>query len=178
MQAGLSRYTFAALAVGALIGVAITVGTTQLQQASDRPACAETVMRAVSTDQPVRGTYQCFDADEQAGLQSIGVDSDTSFAALVGQTGEYHYLHKTADGGYVYEYDRPRSPHDRVQGALAKLGVPMIASAVSRGDLGAAWRVPNDLPSAWSEVTGASQNERSELFTFYMDGDGKINTVK
>lgn len=172
------RTSVVTLVIGVLIGAGATLGTTQVRASMDRPGCAETVMKAVSTDKPVNGSYECFDSSYQAGLQNIGIDSDNAFAQRVGKSGEYHYLHKTADGGYVYEYDRARSPHDRLKGTLTRLGLPAIEADIQRGDFSAAWHVPNDFGAAWSEITGDSQNESSELFTFYMDGSGKITFVK
>lgn len=143
-----------------------------------RPTCADTVMRAVSSAQPVKGTIACFNSDMQAGLQSLGVDSDRAFASRVGVSGDYHYVEKTADGGYVYEYDRALKPHDRVRGAMAALGVQRTAADARRGDVGAALAERRDLGAAWAEITGATQNEKSELFTFYLDGAGKVTAVK
>lgn len=173
-----SRSAFVTVALGVIVGAAAAVGAIEVPAMLDRPSCAETVMKAVSTDRPVHGTYQCFDSSAQAGLQSIGIDSDSAFATQVGVNGEYHYLHKTADGGYVYEYDHPRAPHDRIKGTFATLGVPAIVADLRRGDFMGAWKVPNDFRAAWSEITGASQNESSLLFTIYLDGDGRIASVK
>ncbi|HVH62503.1 MAG TPA: hypothetical protein VNA65_02775 [Candidatus Dormibacteraeota bacterium] len=166
------------LLIGGLIGAGTMLGATQVRASMDRPTCAETVMKAVSTDKPVNGSFECFDSSYRAGLQHIGIDSDNTFASQVGKNGEYHYLHKTADGGYVYEYDRARSPHDRFKGTVSKLGLPSIVAALQRGDFYGAWHVPNDFEAAWSEITGDTQNESSELFTFYMDHSGKITFVK
>src|SRR5207247_331110 len=101
-------------------------------RSGDRPACAETVMQAVATDQAVKGSYTCFDDSMQAGLQTIGIDSDNSFATRVGQNGEYHFLHKTADGGYVYEYDRPEHAHDQVKGANGATAPHRVIGCASR----------------------------------------------
>ncbi len=143
-----------------------------------RPACAETVMRAVSSTRPVRGTIKCFNADMQTGLYALGIDTDTAFADHVGVNGEYHYVNKTADGGFVYEYDRALKPHDRLRGALTALGVASTTKDVRRGDFSAALNERHDLAAAWAEITGATQVEKSELFTFYLDGSGKVESVK
>jgi hypothetical protein len=162
----------------AVFGALIAGGTPQITNALDRPACAEKVMQAVSTDGTVSGSYDCFDVDLQTGLHTIGVDSDVTFAQRIGQSGEYHFVHKTADGGYVYEYDRPLQPHDKVKGAIVALGLPKTALDVRRGDLGAAWNEQHDLGAAWAEITGQTQQDHSQLFTIYLDGDGKISAVK
>lgn len=178
MRFRLSRANVLTVLISAAFGAGVALGASALVSARDRPTCAETVMQAVATEQPVKGSYECFDPAEQAGLSTVGIDSDKEFAVRVGQNGEYHFVRKTADGGYVYEFDRPRSPHDRFKGAFDMLGLPTIAADLRRGDLGGAWSAPNDFRKAWSEITGQSQNEASEVFTFYMDGNGKIRTVK
>lgn len=178
MRARLSKSFVLTVVVSAVFGAGVALGASGLLAARDRPTCVETVMKAVSSDQPVNGSYECFDTRERLGLSTVGIDSDQAFAMRVGQNGEYHYVRKTADGGYVYEYDRARSPHDRIKGTFAMLGLPKIAAALQRGDIGAAWSVPNDFRKAWSEITGQSQNESSDLYTFYLDGNGKIMSVK
>jgi len=165
---------FGAVVFGALIAG----GTPQITNALDRPPCAEKVMQAVSTDRTVNGSYDCFDVNLKSGLHTIGVDSDQTFALRIGQDGEYHFVHKTADGGYVYEYDRPLQPHDKVKGAMAALGLPKTTVDVRRGDFAAAWNERHDLGAAWAEITGQTQQAHSQLFTMYMDGDGKISAVK
>lgn len=135
-------------------------------------------MHAVATDKAVNGSYGCFNAALQTGLHTIGVDSDQTFAAQIGQNGEYHFVNKTADGGYVYEYDRPLRPHDKVKGAVVALGLPKTARDVSRMDFTAAWNDPHDLGAAWAEITGQTQNDHSQMYTIYLDGDGKIAAVK
>jgi hypothetical protein len=132
----------------------------------------------VSTDQTVHGTYACFDDSMQSGLQTIGIDSDSAFATRVGQSGEYHFVQKTADGGYVYEFDRQTRRHDKIQGAIVALGLPGTSRAVQHGDLAAAWNQRHDLGAAWDELTGKTQGDKSELFTFYVDGGGKVTSVK
>jgi hypothetical protein len=115
-------------------------------------------MQAVATERPVDGSYHCFDTNLQNGLQAAGIDSDSAFAARIGHSGSYHYLHKTEDGGYVYEYDRTVSKHNPVQGAL---------NALKKGDL----------YLAWAEITGQTQKSSSKVYTLYLDGDGKITAV-
>jgi hypothetical protein len=144
----------------------------------DRPGCAEKVMKAVSSDKAVSGSYDCFDSNLQAGLKTIGIDSDNEFATRVGQNGEYRFVHKTADGGYVYEFDRPTQAHDRMKGAIVALGLPNTSRDLRRGDLGAAWNEGHDVGRAWAEITGQTQGEHSQLFTFYMNGRGKVTAVK
>src|SRR6184192_2272120 len=61
---------------GALFGAALVGAGPVVPGMWDRPACAETVMKAVSTEQPVAGTYNCFDRSLQTGLVSVGIDSD------------------------------------------------------------------------------------------------------
>jgi hypothetical protein len=164
--------------VGALLGAALAFAGPQVPAALDRPGCADTVMRAVSSDKAVKGTYACFDRGLQLGLLSIGVDSDSAFADRIGQNGEYHFLHKTADGGYIYEYDRPTTPHDRFKGAISALAVPQMRADIRGGNFLAVWNEPHDLRLAWAELTGQTQNDESRLFTIYMGADGKINAVK
>lgn len=178
MRRRISRSFVLTVVISAALGAGVALGVSNVVGTRERPGCVETVMKAVSTDQPVHGSYECFNTVEQAGLSSVGIDSDQAFAVRVGQNGEYHFVRKTADGGYVYEYDRPRSPHDRIKGTFAMLGLPTIAADLRRGDLNGAWSQPNDFRKAWSEITGQSQNEASELFTFYIDGNGKIMVVK
>ena len=70
---------------GVLLGALLVGAGPPVQAAWDRPACAETVMKAVATEQTVQGTYGCFDDTMKAGLQTIGIDSDGAFATRVGQ---------------------------------------------------------------------------------------------
>src|SRR5438874_1051127 len=56
-------------------GVLLAGGGPQVQSLWDRPACAEKVMQAVSTDSTISGSYGCFTTNMQTGLQTIGVDS-------------------------------------------------------------------------------------------------------
>ena len=163
-----------AAAVGALLA---GVGP-QVTSFMDRPACAEKVMKAVSSDSTVTGTYDCFDTGMQVGLASLGIQSDQEFALRVGQNGEYRFVQKTADGGYVYEYDRPTRPHDRMLGALGALGVPGTSRDLRRGDVAAAWKERHDVGAAWEEITGQTQRAKSQVFTVYLDGSGKVNAVK
>ena len=163
---------------GALFGAALVGAGPVVPGMWDRPACAETVMKAVSTEQPVAGTYNCFDRSLQTGLVSVGIDSDGAFATRVGQNGEYRYLHKTEDGGYIYEYDRPMLPHDKVRAAISALGWPKTSADLRGGNFAAAWNESHDFASAWAEITGQTQKPRSQLFTFYLDGKGKIESVK
>ena len=164
---------FGAAAFGALLAGAGPQVTTMW----DRPACAEKVMHAVSTDSTVNGSFGCFSNSLQTGLHTIGVDSDKSFADRIGQNGEYHFVHKTADGGYVYEYDRPLQPHDKVKGAMVALGLPGTTVDLRRGNLAAAWNERHDLGAAWAEITGQTQQDHSTMFTFYLDGSGKVSAV-
>ncbi len=143
---------------GVMFGALLAGAGPQLPNLWDRPSCGETVMKAVSTDKPVTGAYACFDQNLQDGLSSAGIDSDGAFASRVGKTGSYHYLHKTEDGGYVYEYDRPQSPHNQVQGAI---------TALKRRDVFA----------AWDEITGRTQRSTSKVYTLYFSGDGKVRAV-
>lgn len=163
---------------GVVFGALLAGAGPQVPGFWDRPACPETVMRAVSTDQTVHGTYACFDDSMQTGLQTIGIDSDSAFAQRVGQNGEYHFVQKTADGGYVYEYDQQTRRHDKVQGAMQALGLPGTSRDVQRGDIGAAWNERHDLGAAWAELTGRTQGAKSALFTFYLDARGKVTAVK
>jgi hypothetical protein len=163
---------------GALLGAVVAFAGPQVPAALDRPGCAETVMRAVSSDRTVNGTFACFSGALQAGLLTVGVDSDSAFADRIGQNGEYNFLHKTADGGYVYEYDRPKTPHDRFKGAIGALGVPQMRSDVRHGNFLAAWKEPRDMRLAWAEITGQTQHDESRLFTIYVGADGRITAVK
>ena len=163
---------------GALVGAALALGGPQVATAVDRPGCAETVMHAVSTDKTVNGTYSCFDKGLQLGLLTVGVNSDKAFADRIGQDGDYHFVHKTADGGYVYEYDRPMAPHDRFQGAIKALAIPQTRADVRRGNFLGAWDEPHDVRLAWAEITGQTQNDQSHMFTIYLGGDGRITSVK
>lgn len=163
---------------GVVLGALLAGAAPRVPAFWDRPACAEKVMEAVSTDKTVHGTYACFDDGMQTGLQTLGIDSDKAFADKVGQDGDYHFVQKTADGGYVYEYDRQTRKHDKVQGAMLALGLPGTSRDVQRGDIGAALNERHDLGAAWAELTGQTQGDKSELFTFYMDGSGKVTSVK
>lgn len=135
-------------------------------------------MHAVATDSTVEGSYSCFNRELQLGLMSVGVDSDKAFADRLGQPGDYRYLHQTVDGGYVYEYDRPMTPHDRWLGAVHALALQKTRSDVRRWNLLAAWHEPHDLPLAWAEISGKTQNDQSRLYTFYLGSDGKITAVR
>lgn len=163
---------------GAILGAALTAAAPQVPVALDRPACADRVMQAVASDKAVNGTYGCFDGELQVGLASIGVDSDAAFANRIGQDGDYHFLRKTADGGYVYEYDRPTTPHDRWMGAAGDLGLLKMRSDVRSWNFLAAWREPRDIHEAWAEVTGQTQNDESHLYTIYLGPDGRIKAIK
>jgi len=171
------RPIFTVLA-GALLGAAVALAGPQAATALDRPGCAETVMRAVSSEKTVKGTYACFDKGLQVGLLTVGVNSDSTFAYRIGQNGEYHFVHKTADGGYVYEYDRPTTPHDRLKGTISALAVPQMRADIRRGNFLAAWNEPHDVRRAWAEITGQTQNDESRLFTIYVGANGKITAVK
>lgn len=165
---------FGAVALGALLAG----GAPQIPNLWDRPACAERIMQAVSSNRTVDGTFGCFDSSLQTGPQTIGVDSDKAFATRIGQDGQYHVVHKTADGGYIYEFDRPLRPHDRLKGAVTALGLPSTTIDVRRGDVGRAWNERHDLGAAWAEITGQTQRDHSQLFTFYINGGGKVTAVK
>ena len=143
---------------GFVVGALLAGAGPQLPNLWDRPTCGDTVMTAVSTDEPVTGTYACFDNNLQEGLSSAGIDSDKAFASRVGKNGSYHYLHKTEDGGYVYEYDRPQSPHNQLQATI---------EALKR----------RDLSTAWDEITGHAQKSTSKVYTLYFNGNGKITAV-
>jgi hypothetical protein len=145
---------FGAVAFGALLAGA----GPQVPNLFDRPACGETVMKAVSTEKPVSGTLGCFNDDLQMGLSSAGIDTDQEFASRIAKSGSYHYLHKTEDGGYVYEYDRNMTPHNQLQGAI---------DALKR----------RDVVAAWSEITGASQHPTSKVYTLYFNSQGKVAAV-
>jgi len=162
----------------AVFGALLAGAGPQLPTMLDRPSCVETVMRAVASDRPVAGTYNCFDGNLQMGLQSVGIDSDVAFATRVGHDGDYRFLHKTEDGGYVYEYDRPTTPHDKFKGAVVALGLPETSADVRGGKLGAALTVRRDLRAAWAEISGQTQNAESKLYTFYVGTNGKITAVK
>ena len=167
-----------ALFGAAAFGAALAGAAPQMTNVWDRPACAEKVMSAVSTDKAVNGSYGCFNGNLQAGLHTIGVDSDQSFAAQIGQNGDYHFVQKTADGGYVYEYDRPLQPHDKVKGAVEALGLPKTARDFRRMDVGAALSENHNFGAAWAEITGQTQRDHSQMFTIYLDDAGKISAVK
>lgn len=166
------------VAAGAMLGAGLMAASPQVPGALDRPACTERVMQAVASDSAVKGSYSCFDRQLQLGLLSVGVDSDKAFADRLGQNGDYRYLHKTVDGGYVYEYDRPMTPHDRWLGAVEALALQQTRLDVRRWNLLAAWRERHDFPLAWAEITGKTQNDESHLYTFYIGADGKITAVK
>ena len=146
---------FGCVALGAFLAGA----GPQVPNLWDRPACGETVMRAVSTEKPVSGTFDCFDESLQLGLSSAGIDTDKEFADRVGKSGTYRYVHKTDDGGYVYEYDRKMTPHNQIQGAIA---------ALKR----------RDVVGAWAEITGQTQHASSKVFTLYFDRHGKVSAVQ
>ena len=163
---------------GIVAGAALAFGAPQLTNFVGRPSCPDTVMKAVSSEKAVRGTYDCFEPEMKVGLASLGIQSDEQFATRVGQNGDYRYLHKTEDGGYVYEYDRPTRPHDKVQGALNAMGLPSTSRDLKRGDVGAAIGERHDVGAAWAEITGQTQRAKSQVFTFYVASDGKIAAVK
>ena len=163
---------------GFVFGALLVGAGPQVTSFTDRPDCAETVMKAVSTEKTVQGSFNCFEPNMQAGLASIGIQSDGDFAKRVGQAGDYRFVHKTEDGGYVYEYDRPLKPHDKVRAALTALGVPGTSRDLRRGDVGAAWNERHDFGAAWAEITGQTQTAKSQVFTFYIDHEGKISAVK
>ena len=165
-------------AAGVIVGALFVYAGPQVVSAMDQPTCAEIVMQAVSSDQTVKGTWGCFDQGMQMGLVTIGVNSDSSFADRIGQDGEFHFLHKTADSGYTYEYDRPTTPHDRFTGMLSALKLPQTRIDVRHGNFLAAWQESRDLRRAWAEITGQTQNTESRLFTFYIGSDGRITAVK
>jgi len=172
-----SRSVFTFLGAAAA-GAVVAGGIPQIASAWDRPACTETVMRAVSSASPVAGSYSCFDASLQMGLQTIGVSSDQTFATQIGQNGHYRFVQKTRDGGYVYEYDRELQPHDEMAGAVIALGLPKTSLDLRNGDLAAAWNERHDFGAAWAEITGQTQRDHSQMYTFYIDGDGKVSAVK
>jgi len=145
---------FGAVAFGALLAGA----GPQVPNMFDRPACGETVMKAVSSDKPVSGAVGCFDGDLRTGLSSAGIDNDQQFADRIGKSGAYHYVKKTADGGYVYEYDRNMTPHNQLQAAL---------NALKR----------RDVVGAWSEITGETQHPTSKVYTLYFNNTGKVTAV-
>ena len=145
---------FGAVAFGALLAGA----GPQVPNLFDRPACGETVMKAVSSEKPVSGAVACFGSDLQMGLSSAGIDNDAQFADRIGKPGSYHLVHKTADGGYVYEYDRNMTPHNRFQAAL---------NALKR----------RDVIGAWFEITGDAQHPTSKVYTLYFNSNGKVTAV-
>jgi len=145
---------FGAVAFGAVLAGA----GPQVPNLFDRPACGETVMKAVSTEKAVSGTVRCFSDDLQLDLSTAGINTDQQFADRLGKSGTYHYVHKTQDGGYVYEYDREMTPHNRLQGAIG---------ALKR----------RDVIAAWSEITGASEHTQSKVYTLYIDNRGKVAAV-
>lgn len=165
-------------AAGAIVGGLLVYAGPQVVSAMDRPACAETVMHAVSSDKTVNGAYNCFDSGLQMGLFTIGVNSDSSFADRIGQDGDYHFLYKTADGGYVYEYDRATTPHDRFTGMMSALALQKTRLDVRHGNFLAAWHESRNFRQAWAEITGQTQNTESRLFTFYVGSNGKITAIK
>jgi len=162
----------------AIFGALLAGAGPQLPTMFDRPSCAETVMKAVASNRPIAGTYNCFDGNLQMGLQSVGIDSDSAFATRIGQDGDYRFLRKTEDGGYAYEFDHPTSPHDKVKGTVAALGLFETSTDVRSGNLGAALTVRPNLPGAWAEISGRTQNAESKLYTIYLGSDGKITAVK
>jgi hypothetical protein len=143
----------------AFLGAILAGGGSQIVPLMDRPTCAETVMKALSSEQTVDGTFGCFNTDMQSGLQIHGVYSDSTFAAELGHNGDYRFVQKTQDGGYVYEYDRLASPHNRFAGAMSQLERLNVSAA-------------------WMEITGQTQHATSIIYTFYVGRDGKINAVK
>jgi hypothetical protein len=145
---------FGAVAFGAFLAGA----GPQLPNLVDRPACGETVMKAVSTEKPVSGTVRCFSDELRMGLSSAGIETDQQFADRLGKSGTYHFVHRTEDGGYVYEYDRNMLPHNQLQGAF---------NALKR----------RDLVLAWEEITGSAQHPTSKVYTLYIDNSGKVAAV-
>ena len=118
----------------------------------------------------VRGRWSHLFADTETELRA--------FATRIGQEGDYRFLHKTEDGGYVYEYDRPTAPHDQVKAAAAALGWPRTAADLRSGNFAAVFTERHDLPAAWAEITGKTQNAESRLFTIYLGADGRITAIK
>src|SRR5437868_989487 len=78
LQISLPRLRRPAVTVfgAAIFGALLAGAGPQLPAMFEQPKCADTVMKAVSSDRPVAGTYNCFDGSLQMGLQSVGVDSD------------------------------------------------------------------------------------------------------
>lgn len=168
----IQKRTIATAVGAALFGGSIVAFTPQVSVLLDRPACVETVMKAVSTDRPVDGTYSCFDPQYQGRLSRIDITSDQTFATKVGHAGQYHFLGKTPDGGYAYEYDEPLFPHNGWPIVRTSLGVAW--QGVRRGDLTSA-RIPFEV--AWNEATGKTQLWSSALLVIYTDPDGKIARI-
>ena len=130
-------------------------------------------MHAVSSAQPVAGTYGCFESQMQARLEAQGIDSDQSFASKVGQSGRYHLVGQTDDGGYAYEFDKPVFPHDGR--ATVRKSLEVGWTKVQGGDIGGAW-IPVQV--TWNEVTGQNEGSISVLVVVYADDQGKVWRIK
>ena len=130
-------------------------------------------MHAVASSHPVYGTYDCFEKQMQLRLEQQGIDSDQSFAARVGQSGSYHLVGKTDDGGYAYEFDKPVFPHDGRATVRQSLAVGW--TKVRGGDIGGAW-VPVQV--TWNELTGQNTGSVSVLVVVYADDHGKVWRIK
>src|SRR5438445_12540647 len=89
---------------GVAFGALLVGAGPQIPSFLDRPSCAETVVKAVSSDKAVAGTYSCFDDSMQSGLQTSRIVSDSAFATGGGQGGQYDVVQKTYAAGYVYKY--------------------------------------------------------------------------
>ncbi len=139
----------------------------------DRPACADTVMQAVSSQHPIDGTYDCFEKNLQTQLEAQGVDSDAAFAAKVGKSGRYHLVGKTGDGGYAFEYDRAVFPHDGKAAVRKSVGVAW--ERVRGGDVGALL-IPVQV--TWGELTRANEGTERAVIVLYVDDQGKVWRVK
>jgi hypothetical protein len=170
---GVEKQTVFKILGAAFVGGALVGFSPQLPALLDRPSCSETVMKAVSTQQPVSGTYSCFDKAYQARLEKNGIDSDAAFAKQIGQTGRYRFVRKTADGGYAYEFDQSVFPHDGR--AAIKDSFSKAWDGLRHGNFTSPWM---PVQVTWREVTGDAQGSSSAFFVFYLDPDGKINKVK
>ncbi len=157
----------------AVFGGSVVAFAPQVPILLDRPACVDTVMRAVSSSHPVGGTYNCFEKNFQARLDSQGIDSDQAFAAKVGQSGRYRLVGKTDDGGYAYEFDKAVFPHDGR--ATVRTALDVAWKRVSGGDIGGAW-IPVQV--TWNEVTGQNEGSVSVLVVLYADDQGKVWRIK
>jgi hypothetical protein len=169
----MQKRTVFSVLVAAFVGGALVGFSPQLPALIDRPACTERVMKALSTEQPVNGSYECFDKAYQVRLVGSGVDSDRAFAKQIGQNGRYHFLRKTDDGGYAYEYDQMLNPHSGLSAVANSFSLAW--DGVRHGDLTSPW-LP--LEVTWNELTGQAQGSSSNFLVFYLDKDGKIARVK